>query len=104
MRPSERPLDWGTRKSVARVSSDGHPERPCKFCKTPFKPKNPDRKYCKIACSHMARRKVKVRPDRTQLEKDVSELGWEGTGRKYGVTYNAVKSWAKACGMLQSEV
>ena len=39
-----------------------------------------------------SRRKVK-RPPYEQLLEEVKELGYSGTGRKYGVTYVAVKKW-----------
>jgi len=39
-------------------------------------------------------RKV-VRPDRLTLEKDVELLGYVGTGKKYGVSDNAVRKWMK---------
>ena len=45
--------------------------------------------------SKIEQRKVKDRPDLAQLEKEVLELGKEGTGRKYGVTGNTIKKWIK---------
>jgi len=43
-------------------------------------------------CSRLAMRKT-VRPDVEILKKEVGEIGWEATGRKYGVSGNAVKKW-----------
>lgn len=40
-------------------------------------------------------RKVKNRPDEKQLFKDINELGYCGTGRKYGVSDNAIRKWLK---------
>jgi len=35
------------------------------------------------------------RPDKESLMKDISDLGYLGTGRKYGVSDNAVRKWVK---------
>jgi 5-methylcytosine-specific restriction endonuclease McrA len=43
-------------------------------------------------CSKLSQRKV-VRPDREILLADIAELGYSGTGRKYGVSDNAVRKW-----------
>jgi len=40
-------------------------------------------------------RKVKDRPTYEVLKKEIEEMGYEGTGRKYGVSGNAVKKWLK---------
>lgn len=40
-------------------------------------------------------RKVKNRPTIQNLTKDIEELGYRGTGRKYGVSDNAIKKWIK---------
>lgn len=41
-------------------------------------------------------RKVAIRPDFEVLKKEILELGYVGTGRKYGVSDNAVRKWMKA--------
>ena len=43
----------------------------------------------------MARRKVANRPSIEQLQIDIQELGYRGSGRKYGVTDNTIRSWIK---------
>lgn len=45
-------------------------------------------------CEKMSRRKVE-RPTIEQLLKDVNELGYSATGRKYGVSDNAIRKWIK---------
>ena len=40
-------------------------------------------------------RKVKDRPSVSEIQSLVSSLGWEATGRKYGVSGNAVKKWMR---------
>lgn len=49
-----------------------------------FKPKK--------CCDKISLRKT-VRPTKEQLEKEISELGYCGTGRKYGVSNNTIKNW-----------
>jgi len=45
-------------------------------------------------CSHTNRRKVE-RPSVDQLLKEVEEVGYSATGRKYGVSDNAIRKWIK---------
>lgn len=45
-------------------------------------------------CFHNNRRKVE-RPSLEQLKKEVEELGYSATGRKYGVSDNAIRKWLK---------
>lgn len=42
----------------------------------------------------MSKRKI-VRPEYSQLKEDVNNLGYSGTGRKYGVSDNAIRKWIK---------
>jgi transposase-like protein len=41
------------------------------------------------------RRKVE-RPSLEQLKKEVEELGYSATGRKYGVSDNSIRKWLKS--------
>jgi hypothetical protein len=52
-----------------------------------------DSKYCE-ECSHKKSRKVE-RPDMNTLINDIKNLGYSGTGRKYGVSDNAIRKWVK---------
>ena len=45
-------------------------------------------------CRHSRDRKVE-RPTYDDLLKDISDLGYCGTGRKYGVTDNSIRKWIK---------
>ena len=47
-----------------------------------------------MTCSQINQRKVE-RPTIEQLLKDVNELGYSATGRKYGVSDNAIRKWIK---------
>lgn len=52
------------------------------------------KKFCSTYHYMIASRKVE-RPSIETLLKEVSEMGLSGTGRKYGVSGNAVKKWVK---------
>jgi len=47
-----------------------------------------------VKCSKLNQRKVD-RPTIDVLLKDVKNLGYKGTGRKYGVSDNAIRKWLK---------
>jgi len=49
----------------------------------------------KIQPPRLHKRKV-VRPSKEQLEKEVKDLGFSGTGKKYGVSDNAIRKWMKS--------
>ena len=52
-------------------------------------------KYCSLDCSTKANRKVKDRPTKKQLEKMLETMSWCAIARKYNVSDNAVRKWAK---------
>lgn len=68
----------------------------CKQCGKDFQPKASKNAnlYCSRSCSSLASRKVK-RPDKDTLQQEIDVLGYEGTGRKYGVSGNAIRKWLK---------
>lgn len=53
---------------------------------------------CCAKCAQEANRKVE-RPDKISLAKEIVECGFEATGRKYGVSGNAIKKWCKEYGI-----
>lgn len=48
----------------------------------------------KSDCNSINQRKV-TRPDYITLQNEIIELGYSGTGRKYGVSDNAIRKWVK---------
>jgi hypothetical protein len=77
--------------------------RPCLRCGISFIPKRPSHRYCSRYCGvrskgprdpHPERRKVE-RPPYEQLLGEIAALGYSGTGRKYGVSDNAVRKWVR---------
>ena len=76
-------------------------KRICPQCKKEFTPPSNKRKFCSVSCTKLFQRKVK-RPTRKILDKEIREIdNWCALGRKYGVTDNAVRKWAKSYGLLQ---
>jgi len=48
---------------------------------------------CSSIKNNFKNRKVKDRPTLEKLNNDVKELGYSGTGRKYGVSDNCIRRW-----------
>ncbi len=80
-------------------------ERDCARCGKPFIVRYATHRYCSQFCGRRSsdkhkgaaypdRRKVD-RPAMAQLARDIEELGYVGTGRKYGVSDNAVRKWSR---------
>jgi hypothetical protein len=66
--------------------------RICKECDAPISKKSHG--LCMV-CYRKTCRKAK-RPSKTQLLAEIKELGYCETGRKYGVSDNAIRKWLKA--------
>lgn len=49
-------------------------------------------------------RKIKDRPTIDILKNDIITLGYVGTGRKYGVSDNAIRKWVKLYGLNPKEI
>ena len=73
----------------------------CKNCNISFlisSSQKTRRKYCSRECYIVANRKVE-RPSKEELEKMIDTMSWCAIGRKYNVSDNAVRKWAKAYGI-----
>lgn len=55
--------------------------------------------YCSHPCAHLGRRKVE-RPTKTKLRGELNKFTKVELGRKYGVSDNAIKKWAKKYGLI----
>jgi transposase-like protein len=81
-----------------------HADRACPVCATVFRPANGGQRYCSIACAGRGEasrraqraRRVVERPPYDRLMAEVTELGYLGVGRRYGVSDNAVRKWRRA--------
>jgi hypothetical protein len=79
-----------------------HEPRDCPQCAKTFQPKHRTQRYCCRACGHRyirglpapERRKV-ARPPYTHLVREVNALGYLATGRRYGVSDNAIRKWLR---------
>lgn len=81
------------------------PTRECERCGESFRPKYAKQRHCSVACGTRwkrpankplpAARKV-ARPPQATLLREVRALGYRATGRKYGVSDNAVRKWLRA--------
>ncbi len=69
--------------------------RRCVVCRK----KTVNRKYCSPLCCHMAQRRVK-RPTKRQLKQLIQNMSWCAIGRKYGVSDNAIRQWARGYDLL----
>jgi len=68
----------------------------CKNCGKIFKAraiKNKIRKYCNQECYSLNQRKVKNRPNKEQLLREIKESNYCAIGRKYGVSDNCIRKW-----------
>ena len=76
----------------------------CVRCGVDFSPKSATQRYCSRECGTRYDRKGVVRPGARRVERppypqlirEVRALGFSGTGRRYGVSDNAVRKWLRA--------
>ena len=78
-------------------------ERFCKNCNGHVK--NPKSVYCGTECFGIKQRKV-TRPTYEQLKWVMEELNYNyvQVGKRYGVTDNAVRKWARMYGLLETKI
>lgn len=70
----------------------------CKSCKKEFMPTVRKAKFCSVACSHFSQRRG-TWPDKSEFSKDAEFLSLRAAGKKYGVSGNTIKEWAKSMGI-----
>lgn len=66
----------------------------CMYCHKEYEQIAQTQKYCSDKCAHLGNRKVN-RPSKEELEQEIMAMNWLALGRKYGVSDNAVRKWAK---------
>jgi hypothetical protein len=77
--------------------------RECLYCGSRFWPAYSRQRYCSRACAVRRPRancprpeqRVVVRPPYAQLLREIQALGYSGTGRRYGVSDNAIRKWVR---------
>ena len=80
------------------------PPRACARCGSLFQPRYSAHRHCSRDCGQRHERRGRIlpgarraaRPPLDQLLTEIAELGWVGTGRKYGVSDNAIRKWVRA--------
>lgn len=72
--------------------------RNCKVCGRTIQ-SNVNEKHCSNKCRSISRRKVD-RPNIEQLKLEISTNTWVALGKKYGVSDNSVRKWAKSYGLI----
>ena len=79
------------------------PPRPCALCRTDFRPKRPEQRYCSRRCARSKPRprgprpdlRKTARPSRAVLLAEVNHSGYAAVGRRYGVSDNAIRKWLR---------
>lgn len=71
------------------------------FCPCGIILQNNQKKFCSIKCASKGSRKVE-RPSREVLQEEIKNNSWLALGRKYGVSDNAVRKWAKKYNLLKT--
>ena len=71
------------------------------MCGSAFRPKRAKQRYCSRACGQrvdrqygLARRTVE-RPPFDQLMRELEQSSYLAVGRRYGVSDNAIRKWAR---------
>lgn len=79
------------RPKKTRISKD------CKVCGSKFEvipSHDKKRKTCSKKCQRINQQKVSL-PSKENLSKGIKEMSWLALGKKYGVSDNAVRKWAR---------
>lgn len=72
----------------------------CAYCHNIFETRNNNQIYCSNACRGDNTRRV-VRPKKEELKNEIdSGISFLALGRKYGVSDNAIRKWAKSYGIM----
>ena len=75
------------------------PLRACQVCGVSLAPNH--KKFCSNKCAgtHRVKNRKIPKPSKTQLAKDMETLSWVAIGKKYGVSDNGARRWAKSYGL-----
>lgn len=71
----------------------------CAVCRKPFTTKIKHQKYCNYKCAGYAGRKCHW-PSKEQLQSDIKSMPMTHVGKKYKVTDNTIRKWARCYGIL----
>lgn len=82
-----------SRLKILRIKLEKKSKLECLKCNKPVKTESKTG-LC-IFCVKQASRKID-RPPIEHLQKEINEIGYSATGRKYGVSDNAIRKWLKS--------
>jgi hypothetical protein len=85
---------------VRRPSGRIKVQKNCEQCKNLFTSKNQAQRYCSSSCFSVSRRLIE-RPSKEMLLADLSILSYVALGKKYRVSDNAVRKWARGYGLIE---
>ena len=71
----------------------------CKVCEKLFRPTNSAQVYCSLRCAHVPQQKCS-HPTEEELKEMLLRQSFCEIGRRYGVSDNAVRKWAKKYGLI----
>lgn len=77
------------------------PTRCCEHCEKEFQPRDGGQRFCSLACGWRSPRRKGARHDLRRVERPpydellamIAADGYEATGRRFGVSGNAVRKW-----------
>ena len=72
----------------------------CPQCEKEFASKHCGGSYCSPDCSQLAQHRAD-RPSAEELQKMIDEMSWVAIGRKYKVSDNAIRKWARQYGLIE---
>lgn len=75
--------------------------RKCEVCLKDFKQKGARQICCSVSCLGIKNRKVEKRPSLDELKNMINSMTMVAIGKKYGVSNNAVKKWARKYGLIK---
>lgn len=86
-------INYDLLNSISPKRQCAEKELICLQCDKHFISKSALRKYCSPGCSSTAQRKYASRPPKYLLQEYIKDLGYVGTGRKFGVSDNTIRKW-----------
>jgi hypothetical protein len=87
---------FANRPATTRARLEHETSNACLYCASACSYKS---KFCSRECLYMSQQKC-IRPTKEQLKDEIANSNWMAIGRKYGVSDNAVRKWAKKYGII----
>lgn len=88
--------EWGCDKDNYKIPRYQHV---CKVCQKEFANGQKNTRFCSVKCRAESQQRV-VRPSKEELGNMLTNMSWRAISRKYGVSDNAIKKWAKSYAII----